>query len=95
MIIAYERCSSLLNPILYVRSQSLHSNLDPDVALSGRDNPIGGGATKIFSALYALFLLSLVYVNADALEYMYRDVFEASEKSSAYHFLSQSISVCL
>jgi hypothetical protein len=64
-----------------------------DVSLSGGDNPVGGGATKIFSALYALFLLSWVFVNADALEHVYRDVFETSEKSSASHFLSQSISV--
>ena len=66
-----------------------------DVSLSGRDNPVGGGATKIFSALYALFLLTWVFVNADALEHVHRDVFETSEKSNAYvyHFLSQSISV--
>mmetsp|Transcript_10426 Transcript_10426/g.17251 ORF Transcript_10426/g.17251 Transcript_10426/m.17251 type:complete len:280 (-) Transcript_10426:167-1006(-) len=62
-----------------------------DVSLTGHGNPIGGGATKIFSAMYALFLLCWVYVNADALEYS--DVFEASGKSSAYHFLSQAISV--
>lgn len=64
-----------------------------DTPLTGFENPTRGGVTKIFNALYALFLLCWVYFNSDA--FGYGDVFADSghKSDSAHHFLSQAISV--
>lgn len=63
-----------------------------DLPLTGYENPMRGGMTKIFNGAYALFLLSWVYVNSDV--FGYSDVFAESDKSSSvYHFFSQAISV--